>query len=86
MAEGKNRKEEASEMKRYVRGQIGRRYIDATLVNISCVGGNVYLNGVVKSLRAHPEVNLREELETIAKLLRGKNGIRDVVWDVNLRS
>lgn len=85
MAVEKSKKEEANEQRRMVRAQINRRYIDASLLNISVIGGVVYLTGVIKALRTHPDVNLKEEMETISKVLR-QSGMRDVTWDVNLRT
>jgi len=73
-------------MQKKVRGQIARRYVDASMVNVNCVGGTVYLTGVLKSLRTHQSVNLKDEMENISKLLRGVPGVRDVIWDVVLRT
>jgi len=74
------------EMAKKIRGQIARRYVDASAVNISCVGGSVYLTGVLRSIRTHGDINLKEEMENISKLLRAIPGVRDVHWDVNLRT
>jgi len=37
-------------------------------------------------MREHANVNLKEEMESIGKLLRAMPGVRDVVWDVTLRT
>ena len=55
------------EMARKVRGQIARRYVDASMVNVNCVGGTVHLTGVLRIIRTHANVNLKEEMENISK-------------------
>lgn len=77
---------ENKELAKKIRGQIARRYVDASMVNVNCVGGTVHLTGVLKSIRTHAEINLKDEMENIAKLLRSIPGVRDVVWDVTLRT
>lgn len=77
---------ENKEMQKKVRGQIARRFVDASMVNVNCVGGTVHLTGVLKSIRTHGDINLKEEMENISKLLRSMSGVRDVVWDVVLRT
>ena len=74
------------ELQKKVRGQIARRYVDASMVNVTCVGGTVHLTGVLKSLRTHSTINLKDEMENISKLLRTIPGVRDIVWDVVLRT
>ena len=74
------------EMQKKVRGQIARRYVDASLVNVNCVGGTVHLTGVLRSLRTHNTINLKDEMENISKLLRTLPGVREIVWDVVLRT
>jgi hypothetical protein len=54
------------------------------MLNISVIGANVYFTGVISVLRAHPNVNLQSEMDTLTKILR-QQGIRDVVWDVARR-
>jgi hypothetical protein len=74
------------EMVKKVRGQIARRYVDATGVNVNCVGGTIYLTGVLRSIRTNASINLKEEMENISKILRTMPGIREVHWDVTLRT
>lgn len=77
---------ENKEAVKRVRGQINRRYIDSTLLNINVVGGTVYLTGVIRTLRTHPNVELSEEMDHISKILRTVPGIREIVWDVSRRT
>jgi osmotically-inducible protein OsmY len=74
------------DMVKKVRGQIARRYVDASMVNVSITGGSVHLTGVLHALRMYPNTDLREEMEQIAKILRAMPGVRDVIWDVTLRT
>jgi hypothetical protein len=77
---------ENKELVRKIRGQIARRYVDSSMLNVHCVGGSVHLSGVLRIIRTHANVNLKEEMETISTILRTVPGVRDVVWDVTLRT
>ena len=74
------------ELQKKIRGQIARRCVDASMVNVHIFGGTVQLTGVLRVMREHANVNLKEEMESIGKLLRAMPGVRDVVWDVTLRT
>jgi osmotically-inducible protein OsmY len=74
------------ELQKKIRGQIARRCVDASMVNVHVIGGTVQLTGVLKIMREHANLNLKEEMENISKLLRAMPGVRDVVWDVTLRT
>ena len=76
----------SAESTRRVRGQIGRRYIDCSLLNIMVVGTVVHLTGVIRPLRNYPNVDLREEMEHISKILKQSCGMREVVWEVTMRA
>lgn len=75
---------EDARMTRLVQREIGRRYIDASRLDVKAVHGVVYLRGSIRKLRGH-EVDLDHELEVINRVLRGKPGVRDVVIDVSTR-
>ena len=77
---------EDASLTKMVRGQIARRYIDSSLLDIRVSHGLVTLRGVVRTLRTHPDIDLKKEMETISIILRQKAGIRDVVWDVTQRT
>lgn len=74
------------DMVRKVRAQIARRYVDTSLLNVSVVGGSVYLSGVIAILRTNPGIDLRAEMLQITQILRSISGIRDVTWDVTQRT
>ena len=69
-----------------VRSQIARRSVDASQLIIRCSHGIVYLTGVLRTLRTAADLDLQKEMQTISSILRSKAGIRDVVWDVTLRT
>jgi hypothetical protein len=55
-----------------------------TLAQVHFSHGIVRIGGQVKAMRGH-EMDLKAELELIAKILRTKPGIRDVVIDAIIR-
>ena len=68
-------------MTRMVQREIGRRYIDASRLDVKAFHGIVYLRGQVRHLRGH-DVDLKAELDLINRILRGRPGIREVIIDV----
>jgi hypothetical protein len=52
-------------------------------MDIKAVHGTVYLRGQVRKLRGH-NVDLEKEMDIIARTLRSKPGIRDVIVEVSL--
>lgn len=73
------------EATRIVRKEFARRPIDTSLMTITIVHGVVYLRGSVRPMRGH-HFDMREELDTMSKILRQRQGIRDVVVDVTMRT
>ena len=74
---------EDAEMTRMVRREISRRYIDSSNLDIRVMHGVVYLRGWVERLRANAvQVDLKEEVELIHRILIQRPGIRDVVVEV----
>jgi hypothetical protein len=68
-----------------VRGQIGRRLIDATQLVIQVSGGVVHFGGVLRPMRGTGNTDMQQEMNNISTILRQKPGIKEVVWDVTLR-
>lgn len=73
------------EMTKLVRREFNRRKIDTTLADIRVSHGVVYLRGTIKPMRGGTE-DPREEVAIIAKALRCRPEIRDVVIDCVFRS
>ncbi len=74
------------EVGKRVRAQIARRYVDSSLLSITIFGSSVRFTGVLGTLRSHPYVDLKSEMEQISTILRTIPGVRDVSWDVSLKS
>ena len=68
-----------------VRGQIGRRLVDATQLVIQVSGGVIHFGGVLRPLRGAGTLDLNAEMNNISTILRTKAGVKEVVWDVTLR-
>ncbi len=69
-----------------VRSEIGRRYIDSSLLDVRVSHGTVHLGGAIGPLREHRGMDLTKEMALISTVLRAKPGIREVVWEVTIRS
>lgn len=72
------------EVLRLVRKEMARRAIDFSYAQIYVMHGVVYFRGQVKAMRGH-NLDLREEMEKMGKVLRTKQDIRDVVLDLIYR-
>lgn len=67
-----------------VRREFNRRKIDCTLADIRVLHGVVYIRGTIKSIRGGaPDV--KAEVELVARALRTRPEIRDVVIDCTFR-
>lgn len=68
-----------------VRQEFSKRNIDTTRADLRVTHGVVYIRGSVAVIKGGP-TDLRAEVETIAKVLRSRQGIRDVIVDCTIRS
>lgn len=71
---------------RAVRRQKSRRSVDASLLDVAVSHGVVYLRGVLRTVRTNAAIDLEVEMSHISTVLRQDPAIRDVHWDVTLRS
>jgi hypothetical protein len=55
------------------------------MLDIRVSHGVVHLTGVIRALRTHKDMDLKKEMDVISTILRGKSGIRDVVWEITQR-
>lgn len=67
------------------RREFSKRQVDVTMADVRVSHGVVYVKGVVKPVRGGPP-DVRAECELIARILRTKPEIRDVVLDCIYRS
>ncbi len=75
---------EDKEMTRMVQREIGRRRVDASMVDVKAIHGVVYLRGVLRPLRGMA-IDLTQEVELIERILRNKPGVRDVINEMTIR-
>ncbi|HSV75332.1 MAG TPA: hypothetical protein VLH79_16375 [Chthonomonadales bacterium] len=68
---------------RMVQREISRRYVDASAMEVCVINGVCYLRGRIRRLRTRPDVDLDRECDTIRKILRQREGIRAVIWEVD---
>jgi hypothetical protein len=71
---------------KYARSELARRGIDSTQADIRVMHGICYIRGSLRALRSANIPDLRSEMEKIAKILRTKAEIKDVVIDAIYRS
>jgi hypothetical protein len=68
------------------RSEMSRRGIDMTLADIRVSHGVVSVRGTVRAIRGSNIIDLRHEMEIIARVLRQKPEVRDVVLDCMYRA
>jgi len=71
---------------KYARSEFGRRGVDLTQADLRVMHGICYVRGSVRALRSSNITDLRAEMEKIAKVLRTKQEIKDVVLDCIYRT
>lgn len=71
---------------KYARSEFSRRGIDLTQADLRVMHGICYVRGSVRALRSANITDLRSEMEKIAKILRTKQEIKDVVLDCIYRT
>lgn len=67
------------------RREFNKRQVDVGLADIRVSHGVVFVRGVVKPIRGGP-TDVKSECEHIARILRQKPEIRDVILDCTYRS
>jgi hypothetical protein len=68
------------------RREFSKRHIDLTLADVRVMHGVCYLRGTVSAQKSGNIPDVRLECEHIARLLRTKPEIRDVVLDCTYRT
>lgn len=67
------------------RREFNKRQLDTTMADIRVSHGVLYVRGTIKTIRGGP-ADPRSECELIARILRTKPEIRDVVLDCSYRT
>lgn len=73
-----------SAMTREVLRDISKRQLDISNLDVHVMHGVIYLRGRLERIRGNDDMDLREELHLVLKLLRQKQGIRDIVCEVEI--
>lgn len=68
------------------RAELARRGVDMTLADLRCMHGVVNVRGTVRAIRGSNIPDIRSEMELVARILRQKAEIRDVILDCVYRS
>ncbi len=76
---------EDSSTARQIRHELFRRYVDTTDIDVRIFHGVCYMRGNLRKLHLYPDVDLEHEAEIIRKIVRQKPGIRELIWEVNLK-
>lgn len=63
------------------RAELAKRGVDVTMADLRCMHGVLYVRGTVKPYRGSPITDIRAEMEIVARVLRQKAEIRDVVLE-----
>ncbi len=71
-----------AETTRLVMRELNRRCVDWSMMDVRVIHGVVYMRGIMRKLRSHPNVDLEKEADIIRKILRQRPGIREIVWEV----
>lgn len=71
---------------KHARSEFGRRGIDLTQADLRVMHGVCYVRGSVRALRSANIPDLKAEMEKIAKILKTKQEIKDVIMDCIYRS
>lgn len=71
---------------RFVRSEFSRRCIDVTRADVRMMHGVLHVRGEVGAMPNCTFTDLKSEMELVARILRTKAEIREVVLDVTYRS
>ncbi len=74
------------EATRIARREFVKHRVDVNLADLRVSHGVVYLRGIVRAERGAPYTSLQAECEKIARIIRQKANVRDVVLDVTYRT
>lgn len=72
------------QMQLLVRREMARRPIDCSMVDVHVSHGIVYLRGTVRPIRGH-DIDLQQEISILLTVLKQRQGIRDVVSELQTR-
>ena len=68
------------------RAELAKRAIDTTMADLRCLHGVLYIRGTVRPYRGANITDIKSEMEIIARVLRQKADIRDVILECTFRA
>ena len=68
-----------------VRKEFGRSGLDITYTDLRVMHGTCYIRGTISLSRGGDAVDPKAELERVARIIRQRPGIKDVVIDVRYK-
>ena len=78
-------REEDRDATRQVRSIMARRGIDVSRCDLRVTHGVCYVRGLVQAMKGVVIPDLKSEMDNIAKVLRQKQDIREVVMELTIR-
>ena len=76
----------SAQLAKMARMELTRRTIDSSMLNVVVHGSTVQITGVIRPLRGHNNIDLKEEMGLISNIIRQRLGVHEVVWDVTIRA
>ena len=67
------------------RREFTRKGVDVSAADIRVMHGVCYLKGQIKMIMGEGKIDLKEQVQLVARILRSKQGINDVIVDVNYK-
>lgn len=67
------------------RAELSKRGVDLSMADLRCMHGTLYVRGTVKAYRGANITDIKSEMELIARVLRQKPDIRDVILECMYR-
>jgi hypothetical protein len=73
---------EDASLTRSIMRDISKHQVDTSQLMVNVTHGVVYLRGKIKAIRGYENIDLDQEMHLIAKVLKQRSGIREVIADV----
>ena len=69
---------------RNIRRELGKRPLESARIDVQVVNGRVTLAGVVTRLRDKPDIDLKNEMDTIQKMVMRDRDVKEVSLNVRI--
>ncbi len=68
-----------------LRSELGKKFIDVSQADVRVMHGVAYIRGVVKAVPGGDQPDVKQALNIVARTLREKGLVKDVVIDCSFR-